>query len=112
VSTRRNFLCVREVGSWLERYLSVEAVVPTGREHSTERGVWDVWVEAGVPRSNSVRRDVLPEPLGPSRRMEGNVVSPLALKTTVWRKIGIVKTSRSAMMRPTGDGLIKACAQS
>jgi hypothetical protein len=54
VSIKRNFLCVREVGSWVERYLSDEAAVPTGREHSTERGVWEVCVEAGVPRSNYV----------------------------------------------------------
>lgn len=43
---------MRELGSWVERYLSEEALVPTGREHSTERGVWEVCVEAGVPRSN------------------------------------------------------------
>lgn len=38
----------------MERYWSEWAVVPMGREHSTERGVWEVWVEAGVPRSNFV----------------------------------------------------------
>lgn len=57
VSMRRNFLCVEEVGSWVERYWSEEAVVPTGREHSTDRGVWEVCVEAGVPRSNWVLLD-------------------------------------------------------
>lgn len=59
-----------------------------------------------------VRREVLPEPLGPRSRIEGNVVSPLARKKTVCRNIGIVNTSRSAIMSPTGDGLMTACAQS
>lgn len=59
-----------------------------------------------------MRSEVLPEPLGPRRRIEGKVVSPLALKTTEWRKIGIVKTRSSAIIRPTGEGLIRACAQS
>lgn len=45
---------MREDGSCALRYWSEWAVVPTGREHSTERGVWEVWVEAGVPRSNFV----------------------------------------------------------
>jgi hypothetical protein len=27
-------------------------VVPTGNEHSTAIGVWEVWVEACAPRSN------------------------------------------------------------
>lgn len=40
-------------GSLMERYLSEEAEVPTGRWHSAERGVWEVWVwEAEAPRSN------------------------------------------------------------
>lgn len=49
---RRNFLCVSEVGSCAERYLSLVVWVPRGREHSMEMGAWVVCVVAGVPRSN------------------------------------------------------------
>jgi hypothetical protein len=103
-------------------------MLPTGKEHSTAIGVCDVWVEAFFPRSNwsfvrkershavtkhtRVRRDVFPEPLGPIRRMEGNVVRPLARKTTVWRKMGIDKARIIAIASPNGEGLSKACAQS
>jgi hypothetical protein len=59
-----------------------------------------------------VRRDVFPEPLGPIKSIEGNVVNPLARKTTEWRKRGIVMTRRIAMARPNGDGLRRACTQS
>lgn len=59
-----------------------------------------------------MRSEVFPELLGPRRRIEGKVVSPLALKTTEWRKIGIVKTRISAIISPTGEGFIRACAQS
>lgn len=44
---------MRFVGSFTERYLSEEAVVPTGRWHSAAIGAWEVWVCDGeVPRSN------------------------------------------------------------
>jgi hypothetical protein len=33
---------VRFVGSFTERYLSEDAVAPTGRWHSAEMGAWDV----------------------------------------------------------------------
>jgi hypothetical protein len=59
-----------------------------------------------------VRRVVLPEPEGPIKRIEGSEVSPVALKTTEWRKIGIVIARRIAITRPTGDGFRRACAQS
>lgn len=101
--------------------MSVPAVAPTGREHSTAIGVWDVWVVAFAPRSNCccqnikallkfgirtrVRRDVFPAPLGPSSRIEGRVVRPLARKTTVWRKMGMVRTRRMPTMRAIGEGL-------
>lgn len=128
VSIKRNFLWTWFVGSLTERYLSDAAVFPTGREHWTAIGVWEVWVDACVPRSNccavsqslrqkleeltSVRRDVFPEPLGPIIRMEGRVVRPDARNTTEWRKRGIEITRRIAMTRPRGDGLRRACAQS
>lgn len=111
------------------RYLSEEAVVVRGREHSTARGVWEVCVDTEEPRSNwrcvrsfistmtgtgrtSVRSEVLPEPLGPRSRIDGRVVSTLALKTTVWRKIGIDIAIKTAIISPIGDGLRRACAQS
>jgi hypothetical protein len=59
-----------------------------------------------------VRRDVFPEPLGPTNRIEGSAINPLARKTIVWRKIGIVTTRRIAIANPKGDGFIRACAQS
>jgi hypothetical protein len=90
-------LCARFVGSLIERYLSEPAFAPTGRWHSTAIGAWDVCVSAFFPRSNCdhvsysenvyaqkltrVRSDVFPEPLGPMRRIEGNVVKPLARNT-------------------------------
>jgi hypothetical protein len=52
VSINRNFLCVWFVGSLTDLYLSDPAVFPTGREHSTAIGAWDVCVDAVVPRSN------------------------------------------------------------
>jgi hypothetical protein len=51
-----------------------------------------------------VRRDVLPEPLGPINRMDGNVMRPLLRKTTEWRKMGIVIARRIAIARPSGEG--------
>ena len=59
-----------------------------------------------------MRRDVFPEPLGPIKRIEGNVVNPLALKTTEWRKRGTVIARRIAITSPNGDGLRRACNQS
>jgi len=59
-----------------------------------------------------VRRDVFPEPLGPTRRIEGRVVRPLFLKTKVWRKIGIVKQRIIAIARGSGDGLRAYCTKS
>ena len=59
-----------------------------------------------------VKREVFPEPLGPMRSMEGRVVRPLARKTKECRKSGMLRTRRTATMSATGDGLIKACAQS
>jgi hypothetical protein len=63
-------------------------------------------------RLTRVRRDVFPEPLGPTKSIEGRVVSPLALKTTEWRKMGIVRAKMIAIISPIGDGLRRACAQS
>ena len=59
-----------------------------------------------------VRREVFPEPLGPIKSIEGNVVNPLARKTTEWRKRGIVMARRIAMARPNGDGFRRTCTQS
>jgi hypothetical protein len=59
-----------------------------------------------------VRRDVFPEPLGPIRSMEGNMVRPLLRKTREWRKMGIVMASRIAIARPRGDGFRRACTKS
>jgi hypothetical protein len=59
-----------------------------------------------------VRRDVFPEPLGPIKSIEGNVVKPLARKTTEWRKRGIVMARRIAIASPNGDGLRRVCTQS
>jgi hypothetical protein len=60
-----------------------------------------------------VRRDVFPEPLGPTKRIEGNVVRPLLRKTTECRKMGMDTAKSIAMARPRGDGfsrvLIKFC---
>jgi hypothetical protein len=61
-----------------------------------------------VLQHTSVSRDVLPEPLGPIKRIEGNVVRPLARKTTAWRNKGIDKTRMTAIARPRGDGLRRA----
>lgn len=59
-----------------------------------------------------MRREVFPEPLGPIRSIEGSCVRPLALKTTEWRKIGIVSARMTAITSAKGEGLIRACAQS
>ena len=45
----------------------------TGNKHSTESGVWDVRVGLEEPVSKRVRREVLPDPEGPIRRMVGRV---------------------------------------
>lgn len=50
----------------------------------------------------------MPEPLGPIKRIEGNVVRPLVRKTTEWRNKGIDKTRMTAIARPRGDGLRRA----
>ena len=59
-----------------------------------------------------VKRDVFPAPLGPIKRMDGRVVRPLARKINVWRRNGIVRARIIAITRPSGDGLIRATAQS
>jgi hypothetical protein len=59
-----------------------------------------------------VRRDVLPEPLGPINKMDGNVVRPLLRKTTEWRKMGMVRARRIAIARPRGEGFRRACKKS
>jgi hypothetical protein len=59
-----------------------------------------------------VRRDVFPEPLGPIKRMDGNVVRPLLRKTTEWRKMGIVIARRIAIAKPRGEGFRRACTKS
>jgi len=59
-----------------------------------------------------VRREVFPEPLGPSKSIEGRVVRPLARKTNECRKRGRVSTRRVARMSAKGDGLKKASPQS
>lgn len=128
VSTRRNFLCVRFVGSLTERYLSVPACVPTGREHSTDMGDWEVCVAALFPRSiyacfsqcalnmcqklTRVRRDVLPAPLGPIRTIDGKVVKPVRLKRKIWRRKGIVRIMITTIATDSGDGLKKTAVQS
>jgi hypothetical protein len=58
-----------------------------------------------------VRRDVFPEPLGPIKRMDGNVVRPLLRKTTEWRKMGIVIARRIAIAKPRGEGFRRACTK-
>jgi hypothetical protein len=59
-----------------------------------------------------VRRDVFPEPLGPIKRIEGNVVRPLLRKTTECRKMGTDRTRSIAIARPRGDGFRRACNKS
>ena len=54
----------------------------------------------------------MPEPLGPIKRIDGNVVRPLLRKTTEWRKMGIVMASRIAIARPRGEGFSRACSKS
>jgi hypothetical protein len=58
-----------------------------------------------------VRRDVFPEPLGPIKSMEGNVVRPLLRKTREWRKMGRVMANSIAIARPRGDGFRRACTK-
>lgn len=53
----------------------------------------------------SVRKDVLPEPLGPIRSIDGRVVKLLARKTKKCRKSGIVRTKTILIASPRGDGL-------
>lgn len=69
-------------------------------------------IQIGIKYYTSVSSEVFPEPLGPIRSIDGKVVSPLALKTTEWRKIGIERTSRSAMTSPIGEGLNIECTKS
>lgn len=59
-----------------------------------------------------VRRDVFPEPLGPIKRMDDNVVRPLLRKTNEWTKMGIVMASKIAIAKAQGDGLRRACTKS
>ncbi len=49
-------------------------LVEMGREVSTVKGAWEVRVSACSPRSNRVRREVFPEPLGPMMRNVGSVM--------------------------------------
>lgn len=65
----------------------------------------------GLPLTR-VRRDVFPEPVGPIKRMDGNVVRPLLRKMTEWRKMGIVMARRIAIANPRGDGFRRACTKS
>lgn len=65
----------------------------------------------GLPLTR-VRRDVFPEPVGPIKSMDGNVVRPLLRKTTEWRKMGIVMARRIAIANPRGDGFRRACTKS
>jgi hypothetical protein len=59
-----------------------------------------------------VRKEVFPEPLGPISSIEGKVTRPDARNTTEWRKSGIEMARRMAIIRPRGEGLRRACAQS
>ena len=59
-----------------------------------------------------VSRDVLPEPRGPIRRIEGKVIRPLDRKTTEWRKRGIDKMRMTAIASPRGEGLKRASTKS
>lgn len=66
----------------------------------------------GLLQLTSVTSDVFPEPLGPSSKMEGSVVRPLARKTNVCRKRGIVRARTMETARPSGDGFSRARTQS
>ena len=57
-----------------------------------------------------VTRAVLPDPLGPTNKMEGNVVSPADLKTTVCKKMGIVTARSIAIRRAVGVGFSIECS--
>lgn len=59
-----------------------------------------------------VSNDVLPAPLGPISNIEGSCVRPLALKTKLWRKTGVRRTSRIAIPICKGDRSKKKCSTS
>ena|ERR1700722_2893649 len=69
-------------------------------------------IEKNSSQLTKVRRDVLPDPLGPISKIDGNVVKPLTRKTKKCRKSGIVRTRTMATARPKGEGLRRACASS
>lgn len=85
--------------------------VVTGRDISTVIGAWEVRVSAGWPRSNRVSRDVLPEPLGPTRRTEGRVVAEADRYMTRWRKSGIDNTTNIVIRMAEGVGCSNEVSQ-
>jgi hypothetical protein len=58
-----------------------------------------------------VRSEVFPEPLGPTSRIEGSVVKPLARKTNECRKTGIKSAMITVTAKTNGDGLKRASSQ-
>lgn len=100
------FDCNRGLGSagfgWvatLELYAVTLAIAP----------VFCTISETGA--GTSVSRDVLPEPLGPTRRTEGRVVAEADRYMTKWRKSGIDRTTNMVIRMAEGVGCSNEVSQ-